>query len=58
MCFRSRLAETEGVAEDLFNAISIYVPKSLAQAQLSADAYDPSTVTAENYAVIAVASCL
>lgn len=54
MRFRSRLAETEGVAEDLFNAISIYVPKSLAQAQLSADAYDPDTVTAENYAVIAV----
>jgi hypothetical protein len=54
MRFRSRLAETEGVAEDLFNAISIYVPKSLAQAQLSAEAYDPSTVTAENYAVIAV----
>ena len=54
MKFRSRLAETEGVAEDLFNAISIYVPKSLAQAQLSAEAYDPTTVTAENYAVIAV----
>jgi len=54
MRFRSRLAETEGVAEDLFNAISIYVPKSLAQAQLSADAYDPSAVTATNYAVIAV----
>lgn len=54
MRFRSRLAETEGVAEDLFNAISIYVPKSLAQANLSAEAYDPSAVTAENYAVIAV----
>ena len=54
MRFRSRLAETEGVAEDLFNAISIYVPKSLAQAQLSAEAYDPTAVTADNYAVIAV----
>ena len=54
MRFRSRLAETEGVAEDLFNAVSIYVPKSLAQAQLSAEAYDPSAVTADNYAVIAV----
>lgn len=54
MRFRSRLAETEGVAEDLFNAISIYVPKSLAQAQLSAEAYDPSAVTADNYAVIPV----
>jgi hypothetical protein len=54
MRFRSRLAETEGVAEDLFNAISIYVPKSLAQGQLSAEAYDPTEVTADNYAVIAV----
>ena len=54
MKFRSRLAETEGVAEDLFNAISIYVPKSLAQAQLSAEAYDPTAVTANAYAVIAV----
>lgn len=54
MRFRSRLAETEGVAEDLFNAVSIYVPKSLAQAQLSAEAYDPAEVTADTYAVIAV----
>lgn len=54
MRFRSRLAETEGVAEDLFNAISIYVPKSLAQGNLASDSYDPTTVTAENYAVIAV----
>lgn len=54
MRFRSRLAETEGVPEDLFNAISIYVPKSLAQAQFSAGAYDPTAVTPENYAVIAV----
>ena len=54
MRFRSRLAETEGVAEDLFNAVSIYVPKSLAEAQLSAEAYDPTVVTADNYAVIAV----
>lgn len=54
MRFRSRLAGTEGVAENLFNAISIYVPKSLAQAQLSAESYDPTAVTADNYAVIAV----
>ena len=54
MQFRSRLAETEGVAENLFNAISIYVPKSLAEAQLSAEAYDPSAVTADSYAVIPV----
>ena len=54
MRFRSRLAETEGIAEDLFNAISIYVPKSLAQAQFSAEAYDPTAVTADNYAVIKI----
>lgn len=54
MRFRSRLAETEGVAENLFNAISIYVPKSLAEAQLSSEAYDPTSVTADNYAVITV----
>lgn len=54
MQFRSRLAESEGVPEDLFNAISIYVPKSLAQANLSAEAYDPTQVTADKYAVIAV----
>lgn len=54
MRFRSRLAETEGVAEDLFNAISIYVPKSLASNNLASDSYDPTAVTAEHYAVIAV----
>lgn len=54
MRFRSRLAETEGVAEDLFNAISIYVPKSLAEGNLAGGSYDPTAVTAESYAVIAV----
>ena len=54
MRFRSRLAETEGVAEDLFNAVSIYVPKSLAEGNLASESYDPTTVTADNYAVIAV----
>ena len=54
MKFRSRLAETEGVAEDLFNAISIYVPKSLAEGNLASASYDPTAVTADNYAVIAV----
>jgi hypothetical protein len=52
--FRSRLQATEGVPEDLFNAISIYMPKSLALANLSEDSYDPSAVDAEHYAVIAV----
>jgi hypothetical protein len=54
MRFRSRLAETEGVAEDLFNAISIYVPKSLALKNLASGSYDPTAVTADHYAVIAV----
>lgn len=54
MQFRSSLAETEGVAENLFNAVSIYVPKSLAEAQLASGSYTPSSVTADNYAVIAV----
>lgn len=54
MKFRSSLAETEGVAENLFNAVSIYVPKSLAEAQLASGSYTPSEVTADNYAVIAV----
>lgn len=54
MRFRSRLAETEGVAEDLFNAVSIYVPKSLASGNLASASYDPTAVTADNYAVIAV----
>jgi hypothetical protein len=54
MRFRSRLAETEGVAEELFNAISIYVPKSLASGNLASASYDPTAVTAESYAVIAV----
>lgn len=54
MKFRSSLAETEGVAENLFNAISIYVPKSLAQANLASGSYTPSEVTATNYAVITV----
>lgn len=54
MKFRSRLAASEGVASNLFNAISIYVPKSLAQANLAPDSYTPSSVDADNYAVIVV----
>lgn len=54
MKFRASLSETLGVAENLFNAISIYVPKSLAEDNLSEEAYDPSDVTSTQYAVIAV----
>lgn len=54
MKFRSSLNTTEDVTSNLFNAISIYVPKSLAKANLNTDSYDETNVTAEKYAVIAV----
>ena len=54
MKFRSRLASTGEVASNLFNAISIYVPKSLATANLESASYTPSAVTATAYAVIVV----
>ena len=54
MKFRSALASTEEIDENLFNALSIYIPKSLALAQFNSNAYDASAVTATNYAVIAV----
>lgn len=54
MKFRSTLATEEDVTSNLFNAVSIYVPKSLALANLASDSYDPSTVTADSYAVIPV----
>lgn len=53
MQFRSRLVETEGVTEDLFNAISIYVPQALASENISSAAYTPMTEQ-EAYAVIPV----
>ena len=54
MKFRSSLASAEGVSENLFNAISIYVPKSLAEDNLASGSYTPSEVTADKYAVITV----
>lgn len=54
MKFRSTLASVESISENLFNAISIYVPKSLAQANLASESYTPSEVTATKYAVIPV----
>ena len=54
MKFRSTLATEEDVSENLFNAVSIYVPKSLAEANLASGSYTPSEVTANKYAVIAV----
>ena len=54
MKFRSSLSTEEDVSEDIFNAISIYVPKSLASANLVAGAYDPDEITATKYAVVTV----
>ena len=54
MKFRSSLASTEEINENLFNAISIYIPKSLAEAQFASGAYDASAVTADNSALIIV----
>lgn len=54
MKFRSSLASTEEISENLFNAISIYVPKSLAEDNLASGSYDPDEITATKYAVIPV----
>lgn len=54
MKFRSTLKTEENVENNLFNAVSIYVPKSLAEANLASGSYTPSEVTADKYAVIAV----
>lgn len=54
MKFRSSLATEENVSENIFNAVSIYVPKSLAEANLADGSYDPSEITADKYAVIPV----
>lgn len=54
MKFRSSLASTEEINENLFNAISIYIPKSLAEAQFASGAYDASAVTADESALIIV----
>lgn len=54
MKFRSTLSTEENVTSNLFNAVSIYVPKSLAKANLASDSYTPDEVTADKYAVIAV----
>lgn len=54
MKFRSTLRTEESVDINIFNAVSIYVPKSLAQANLASGSYTPSEVTATKYAVIPV----
>ena len=54
MKFRSSLASTEEIDLNIFNAVSIYVPKSVASDVFSSTAYDASTVTADKYAVISI----
>lgn len=54
MKFRSTLATEEDISENLFDAVSIYLPKSLASANLADDAYDPSAIDADNYGVVIV----
>lgn len=54
MKFRSSLASTEEINENLFNCISIYVPKSLAEAQFAPNAYDGDAVEGKKFAVITV----
>ena len=54
MKFRSSLASTEEIDLNIFNGLSIYVPKSQAEGQISEDSYNPDSVTAEKYAVITV----
>ena len=52
MKFRSSLSTEEDVSENIFNAISIYMPKSLAVANLASGSYDPDEITADKYAVV------
>lgn len=54
MKFRSTLKTEEDISENLFNAVSIYVPKSLASANLASSSYEPSEITVDKYAVIPV----
>lgn len=54
MQFRSSLATEESVSENIFNAISIYMPYSLASRNITADALTGVTVDADHYAVLTV----
>lgn len=54
MKFRASLVDTTEITENLFNAISIYVPKSLGENNLDSGAYNPEDVTETSYAVIPV----
>lgn len=54
MKFRSSLSTVEELNENLWDSISIFIPKSLATRQFVAEAYDGSAVTADDCAVITV----
>lgn len=54
MKFRSSLSTEENISENPFNAVSIYLPKSLASNNLAVDAYTPESITADSYAVVVV----
>ena len=54
MKFRSTLATEENISENLFNAISIYIPKSLANKNLAEGSFVADEITADKYAVVAV----
>lgn len=54
MKFRSTLATEENISENLFNAVSIYLPKSLASKNLADGTFTPAEITADNYGVVIV----
>lgn len=54
MKFRASLETEENVSENIFNGVSIYLPKSLAITNLATGSYDAESITSDKYAVIAV----
>lgn len=54
MKFRSSLSTEENISENPFNAVSIYLPKSLASKNLAEGSYDPAEITADNYNTVVV----
>lgn len=54
MKFRSALSTEENISENLFDAVSIYLPKSLASNNLAVGSYDPAEITADKYGVVIV----
>ena len=54
MKFRSALSTEENISENLFDTVSIYLPKSLASNNLADGSYEPSEITADKYGVVIV----